>query len=212
MELPGDTGDTAEGIASNPLGDPIRTHGVWLASDEALLAGLAGGDRDAAVAFVRRYQRRVYGLAMTLVGDRDLADDIAQEAMVRAWRHAAAFDARRGSVTTWLLAITRNLAIDSLRSSRVRPVADDVLIAALPTVGDIPGDTSVAVDELRRVADALGAIPEEQRRALLLVRLRGLTAAEVAAREGIPLGTAKTRIRTALLRLRSELRPEDAPT
>lgn len=181
---------------------------VWTASDEALLAGLAAGDPDAAVAFVRRYQRRVYGLAVSLLGDRHLADDVAQEAMVRAWRHAGAYDARRGSVTTWLLAITRNLAIDALRAARVKPVSEDVLASALPIGRDVPGDASVSSDELRRVARALDAMPEEQRRALLLARLRGLTAAELASAEGIPLGTAKTRIRTALLRLRADLRQD----
>ena len=210
MDASRDTGDAAAEIGANPYATVGRTHGVWRVSDEALLAGLASGDEEAAVAFVRRYQRRVFGLAVTLLGDRDLADDVAQEAMVRAWRHAAAFDARRGSVTTWLLAITRNLAIDALRAARVRPVADDVLVAALPPGGDVPGASSVANDELRRVAVALRALPEEQRRALLLVRLRGITAAELATRECIPLGTAKTRIRTALLKLRAELRPEDA--
>ena len=141
-----------------------------------------------------------------LLGDRDLADDVAQEAMVRAWRHAGAFDPRRGSVTTWLLAITRNLAIDALRAARVKPVTDEVLLGLLPAAGDLPGDASVSSDELRRVARALDAMPAEQKRALLLARLRGLTAAELAAAEGIPLGTAKTRIRTALIRLRADLR------
>jgi RNA polymerase sigma-70 factor (ECF subfamily) len=183
---------------------------VWRASDEALLAGLADGDPDAAAAFVRRYQRRVFGLAVTLLGDRDRADDVAQEAMVRAWRHAGAFDARRGSVTTWLLAITRNLAIDALRAARVRPVPDDVLVAALPVSGDLPGDASVSADELRRVRAALDAMPVEQRRALLMMRVQGLTAAELAECEGIPLGTAKTRVRTALLRLRADLEVEEA--
>lgn len=209
MESTGDTADRRREIARNltaPLG---RTDAVWQASDEALLAGLASGDPDAAVAFVRRYQRRVYGLAVSLVGDRSMADDVAQEAMVRAWRHAGAFDARRGSVTTWLLTITRNLAIDALRAARVTPVADEVLLAALPVAGDGPGDSSVSSDELRRVARSLDAMPEEQKRALLLARLRGLTADEIAVREQIPLGTAKTRIRTALIRLRADLRTEE---
>jgi RNA polymerase sigma factor (sigma-70 family) len=183
---------------------------MWQVSDEALLAGLASGDGDAAVAFVRRHQRRVFGLALTLLHDRDLADDIAQEAFIRVWRHAGAFDARRGSVTTWMLAITRNLAIDALRAARVRPMADEALVHLLPVTGDGPGDASVSSDELHRVALALDAVPDEQRRALLLARLRGLTAAELAEHEGIPLGTAKTRIRTGLLRLRAELRSEDA--
>jgi RNA polymerase sigma factor (sigma-70 family) len=179
---------------------------VWLASDETLLAGLAAGDADAALTFVRRYQRRVFGLAVTILRDRDLADDVAQEAMVRAWRHAGAYDPRRGSVTTWLLTITRNLAIDALRAARLVPVDDDELAAALPAGRDVPGDASVATDELRRVVAALDELPEAQRRAVILVRLRGLTAADVAAVEAIPLGTAKTRIRTGLLRLHRELR------
>lgn len=206
MESRGDTGERRRGIARNLAAGLDRTEAVWKASDEALLAGLAGNDPDAAVAFVRRYQRRVYGLAVTLLGDSHLADDVAQEAMVRAWRHAGAYDARRGSVTTWLLAITRNLAIDALRAARVKPVSDDVLLAALPVAGDLPGDASVSSDELRRVGRALAAMPQDQRRALLLARLRGLTAAEIADAEGIPLGTAKTRIRTALIRLRADLR------
>jgi RNA polymerase sigma factor (sigma-70 family) len=186
---------------------------VWRASDEALLAGLANGDTDATVAFVRRYQRRIYGLAFTLLRDRDLADDVAQEALVRAWRHAGAFDVRRGSVTTWVLAITRNLSIDAMRANRMTPVADDVLEASLPVpTGDGPADASVVADEVRRVAAAMASLPEEQRRALILARLRGLTAAELAQQEGIPLGTAKTRIRSALLRLRADLIPsEEAP-
>ena len=202
--------DGREGLG-NPDVDTERSDGVWQASDEALLAGLASGDRDAAVAFVRRHQRRVFGLALTLLHDRDLADDVAQEAMVRAWRHAGAYDARRGSVTTWLLAITRNLAIDSVRAARVRPVGpgDDVVLAALAPSGDLPADASVSADELRRVARALDAVPADQRRALLLARLQGLTAAELAELEGIPLGTAKTRIRSGLLRLRAVLRDEE---
>src|ERR1700684_2849645 len=87
-------------------------------SDDALLAGMAVGDERAGVAFVRRYQRRVYGLALSMVGDRAQAEDIAQEAFLRAWRHALVFDRRRGSVGTWVLTITRHLAVDALRLRR----------------------------------------------------------------------------------------------
>src|SRR5436305_7136882 len=90
-------------------------------SDESLLAGLGAGDRRAATAFVRRFERRVYGLALTVVGDPALAEDVAQEALTRAWRHAQAYDSRRGAVATWLLTITRNLAIDALRMRRSDP-------------------------------------------------------------------------------------------
>src|SRR6476619_2271102 len=92
-------------------------------TDEELLAGYAASDPVASVAFVERFQRRVYGLALTVVGEPRAAEDVAQEAMVRAWRHGDAFDARRGSVATWLLTITRNAAIDALRVRR--PVAID---------------------------------------------------------------------------------------
>src|SRR4051794_33678149 len=161
VDVPGDTDGGPAGIARNPSSFVARSAGVWRASDEALLAGLASGDADATVAFVRRYQRRVYGLALTLLRDRDLADDVAQEALLRAWRHAGAFDARRGSVTTWLLTITRNLAIDAMRANRMSPVADDVLEAAMPlATGDEPADASVVADEVRRVAVALGSLPE----------------------------------------------------
>jgi RNA polymerase sigma factor (sigma-70 family) len=210
------TSKQGRGIASNLDRPRDRTSTVWRASDEALLAGLAAGDADAAVAFVRRYQRRVFGLAMTLLGDRDRADDVAQEAMVRAWRHADAYDARRGSVTTWLLTITRNVAVDALRASRSTPVDDERLDALLPASRDVAPEHAIAADELRRVASALEALPVEQRRALLLMRLRGFTAADVAAHDGIPLGTAKTRVRTAMLRLREDLvdepvRRDDTP-
>jgi DNA-directed RNA polymerase specialized sigma24 family protein len=86
------------------------------ASDESVLAGLASGDAKAATVFVRRFQRRVYGLALTIVGDWKTAEDVAQETFLRAWRHADAYDARRGRVSVWVLAIARNLAIASFDS------------------------------------------------------------------------------------------------
>src|SRR5919202_432344 len=95
---------------------------MWSVSDEALVAALAAGDAGAATAFVRRFQARVYGLALSMVGDASVAEEIAQEAFTRAWRHAGAYDARRGRVPTWLLSITRNLAIDYLRARRTEPV------------------------------------------------------------------------------------------
>ena len=72
-------------------------------SDEALLAGLASGDPDDAAAFVRRFQSRVYGLALTMLRDTELAEEVAQETFVRAWKYAATFDVRRGRVSSWLL-------------------------------------------------------------------------------------------------------------
>src|SRR4051794_40803199 len=104
---------------------------VWPLSDEALLAGLATGDPDAAAAFVRRFQSRVYGLAVTILGDAKAAEDVAQETFVRAWRHATTYDARRGAVSSWLLAIARNLALDRARLKSSQPVDPDVLASQL---------------------------------------------------------------------------------
>ena len=182
------------------------------ASDDALVAGMAAGDQDATAAFVRRYQHRVHGLAVTMVADSAVADDVAQEAFVRAWRHAASYDVRRGSVATWLLTITRNLAIDALRAMRASPTAPDVIVAlAPPAAGSGPDGAAIASDEARRVSVALAALPAEQRRAVLLARLSGMTAAEIGVFEGVPVGTAKTRIRTGLLRLRDALDVGGAP-
>ena len=183
---------------------------MWSVSDDALVAGMAAGDADAASAFVRRFQRRVFGLARTIVFDDRAAEDVAQEAFLRAWRHAAAYDARRGSVVGWLLTITRNLAIDSVRVRR--PTALDPVILALldrESAERSPHDLAQLEDDTARLRVALSRLPEEQGRAVVLAGLLGYTAREVGEIEGIPLGTAKTRIRTALQRLRAALVTEE---
>jgi RNA polymerase sigma factor (sigma-70 family) len=172
-------------------------------SDEALLAGLAAGDRDASAAFVRRFQRRAYGLARTIVHDSSTAEDVAQEAFVRAWRYAGSYDARRGSVLTWLLTIVRNVAVDRLRLRQPEPLDPELLASKLQLhQGRDEGDEQSVVAERDQLRQALAVLPSEQRRALLLAAYFGRTVAEVAELEAIPLGTAKTRIRTAMHRLR----------
>jgi RNA polymerase sigma factor (sigma-70 family) len=179
-------------------------------SDEALLAGMASGDESSTVAFVRRYQRRVFGLAVGILGDRSAAEDVAQEALLRAWRHSPVFDARRGSVENWVLTIARNLSIDALRKQRSVPTDPDDLVALSKATHGTSIEDSVVTRSLRVVIlDALDAIPPEQRRAVLLASLYGRTAQEVSELEAIPLGTAKTRIRAGLLKLRSILASEE---
>lgn len=173
-------------------------------SDDALLAAVALEKRDAAAVFVRRFQRRVFGLAFTMTGDAALADDVAQVAFERAWRHAGTYDARRASVATWLLTITRNLAIDSMRIRRAIPFDPDLLSQLLPESASIdPQQAAIDADQLGRLGVELAKLPIDQRRAVLLATLAGRTAGEIAEIEGIPLGTAKTRIRTGLRRLRA---------
>jgi RNA polymerase sigma-70 factor (ECF subfamily) len=170
-------------------------------SDESLLAGMANGDEQAAVLFVRRYQRRAYGLARSLTGDGAMAEDIAEEALVRAWRHAQVFDPRRGSVASWVLTITRNLAIDALRVRRAVPVEPTELLLLLGE--DRRSEDAFATPGVNAVVRrALRTLAPEQQRALVLAALYGHTAQEVAEQEGIPLGTAKSRIRAGLAKLR----------
>jgi RNA polymerase sigma factor (sigma-70 family) len=173
-------------------------------SDEGLLAGIALGEQAAAVGFVRRYQKRVFGLAYSMVGDAGVAEDVAQEAMIRVWRHAPVFDPRRGSVASWVLTITRNLAIDALRLRRAVPTnPDDFAAAAMLSNEYNPEDAAYRGDVRTTVRAALSTLPAEQRRAVVLASVYGRTALEISESEGIPLGTAKTRIRTALIRLRA---------
>jgi len=175
-------------------------------SDEALLAGLASGNPDDAAAFVRRFQSRVYGLALTMLHDPALADDVAQEAFVRAWKHAATYDARRGRVSSWLLTITRNLAIDRARVRPVAPTDPDVIASQLDLAEH---DALPDIPERDRLRRAVAALPEDQKRALVLAVYGGRTAREISELDGVPLGTVKTRIRAAMTKLRETLGVSD---
>jgi RNA polymerase sigma factor (sigma-70 family) len=176
-------------------------------SDEALLAGFATGDPRTAAAFVRRFQGRVYGLALTIVRQPAIAEEISQETFARVFRHAANYDARRGRVSTWLLSITRNLAIDVTRMRRLDTVDPDVIAAELSLTSQTPGadDMDLQPDEREQLRSAIAELPDDQRRALVLAAYTGRTAREISDLEDVPLGTVKTRIRTAMLKLRSEL-------
>ncbi|WP_199537080.1 RNA polymerase sigma factor [Spongiactinospora gelatinilytica] len=174
---------------------------MWALSDESLLAGMAAGDTQAAASFVRRYQARVFGLARAVLGDAAVAEEVAQEAFVRAWRHAAVYDARRGKVSTWLLTITRNLAVDALRLRREDPVDPQRLLTELldgERREDAPQDEEF-------VRQALHSLPREQARVIALTVFYGMTGKEVADWEGIPLGTAKTRLRRGMAKLRERM-------
>jgi RNA polymerase sigma factor (sigma-70 family) len=172
-------------------------------SDESLVAGMAAEDPDAAAAFVRRFQARVFGLALSIVGSRELAEEVAQDAFFKAWRSAAAYDARRGRVATWLLTITRNSAIDATRLRREPPMDPETLVALL--AGRDADDSSGDPDTSPRLQQALRELPPEQAKPVVMMTFYGLTAAEIASRDDIPLGTVKTRIRRGLQSLRQRM-------
>jgi RNA polymerase sigma factor (sigma-70 family) len=180
------------------------------ASDEALLAGFATGDPGTAAAFVRRFQGRVYGLALTIVRQPAIAEEVAQETFARVFRHAGNYDARKGRVSTWLLSIARNLAIDQTRMRRLDPVDPDVIAAEVSLTSQEPAtdDRDLQPDERDQLRSAITDLPDEQRRALVLAAYMGRTAREISDLDDVPLGTVKTRIRTAMLKLRDELEVE----
>jgi RNA polymerase sigma-70 factor (ECF subfamily) len=175
-----------------------------------MLAGLGAGDADLAVAFVRRFQRIVYGVALAVTGDPATAEDVAQRAFEQAWRHAALYDSRRGSVRAWLTSITHNLAIDVVRARSAVPMDPADLPVVLAGMTDNPERVAVANDTALGVRQALAQLPVPQARAVAMSGIYGMTARQVADSEGIPLGTAKTRIRDGMQKLRAAFLPEEA--
>ncbi|QOR70180.1 sigma-70 family RNA polymerase sigma factor [Ruania alkalisoli] len=178
------------------------------ADDAALLAGLALDDPSVSAAFVRRFQRAVYGMAVSITRDPALAEDVSQEVFLRAWGAAGGYDPRRASVLTWILTIARNAAIDAVRARRSTPTDDGILHQLLhETTSTAPDleETAMHRIEADRAVRRLHHLSPEQARAVVLAVLAGCTAAEVSQVENIPLGTAKTRIRDGLRRLRREV-------
>ncbi len=196
--------------AASPVSDGVSVYSLAdRASDAALMSALAVDDEAAAVAFVRRFQGPVFGLAVSITHDRALAEDVAQEAFLRAWRAAGNYDARRGSVLTWLLTITRNLAIDAIRARRSFPLeAGELEVLITTTLAGGAPDGSGGRIEAMAAAERLAQLPVEQARAVVLAVIGGRTVTEVADYEGIPLGTAKTRVRTGLRRMRLAMEAE----
>src|SRR5580700_1412303 len=107
-------------------------------ADEGLLAGLGAGDAELALAFVRRFQRIVFGVALAVTGDPVTGEDVAQQAFEQAWRHATVYDSRRGSVRAWLTTITHNLAVDVVRARSALPMDPDDLPGVIAAVSDSP--------------------------------------------------------------------------
>ena len=177
-------------------------------SDESLLAGLGSGDPDAAADFLRRFQRRVFGLTFSILRDRAAAEEAAQESFMRAWRHASTYDPRRGTVAAWLLTIARNVSINMLPTRRFDPI-DPELIVALEARRPHQDRTVAQVVDAELLREPLTQLPGDQRRALVLAVFYGFTAREISELDGVPLGTVKTRIRSAMLKLRSQLRVSD---
>ncbi len=174
-----------------------------------LLARTGVGDREAFRELYARYSVPLYSLAVRLVGDTGDAEELLQDAFVKIWRNAAAYDPRLSRPFTWAVTITRRLCIDYLRKRRRRPTA-----VPLPEEGRASPEVaasenvrraSEAQEDSARLAGALAEIPPDQRRALELALYSELTHVEIAQRLAQPVGTIKSWIRRGLLDLRSTL-------
>jgi len=183
-------------------------------SDEEVLARVASGENVAVGLLYDRYGTSIYSLALRMVQDPSAAEEIVQETFVRVWRQAASYQRVRGAPATWMLGITRNLAIDELRrrGARPQPVGNDpdVELALIQSGEADPAEQAYANMRHDIVSDALARLPPAQREVLELAYFGGLSQSEIATRLGDPLGTVKTRIRLGLQKLKSIINPDAA--
>lgn len=175
----------------------------------AWIESSAAGDQSAFAALYDATSGVVFGLALRILSDRSEAEEVATDVFLQVWREAARFDAARGSAISWLLLLTRSRAIDRLRSRKTARQAERSLEFAesVPDAGSDPGERSWISQQGSLVRRSLAGLPAEQRAALELAYFEGLTHPEIAERLQVPVGTAKTRIRLGMLKLRDALAP-----
>jgi RNA polymerase sigma-70 factor, ECF subfamily len=187
------------------LSEPEDPQARRRAEDVALLARIVERDERAVEALYARYSGPLYSLAYQVTGAERFAQDVVQEVFVALWRDAARFDPAKGAVAPWLFSLARHKAIDLVRrEANVRKRTADVDLELEPADDDPDAETWARIRR-DRVRAAIEELTPVQREALELAFFGGLTHVEVSDRLGIPLGTAKTRIRSALLRLRDLL-------
>jgi RNA polymerase sigma-70 factor (ECF subfamily) len=176
-------------------------------ADQASLERIARGDQAAFAELYDRHARLVYSLALRILQERADAEDVVQEVFAQVWAQAGRYDASRGAVAAWMLMLTRSRAIDRLRARRARPETAAAADHA-ESVVDLAAAQDVellSAEQVARLQRAVAELPEAQRTALELAYYEGLTHTEVAARLAEPLGTVKTRIRQAVIKLRESL-------
>ena len=177
-------------------------------AEAELLRAVARRDEGAFAALYDQYSSILFGLLLRILRSRPEAEDVLQEVFLQVWQQAASFDPARGRPFTWLVTLARSRAIDRLRAldSRSRTAqgaAKEVAPGAEPARTD---DLALNTEYRELVEGALAELPEEQRRALVLAYLDGMSQSEIAAKTGQPLGTVKTRTRAGLMKLNELLR------
>jgi RNA polymerase sigma-70 factor, ECF subfamily len=169
------------------------------------MRAFARRDPGAASDLYARFAPRIFGLGMVMLGNPSQAEDLVQDTFVKVWRTAGSYDASRGSVDTWILLIARSLAVDLIRRRVLEAKTMAGQAGREESLEPGPDERAETHDLSERARRAMESLSPGQRAALELAYFGGKTSAEVAELEGIPVGTAKTRIRTALFRLREAL-------
>jgi RNA polymerase sigma-70 factor (ECF subfamily) len=190
-------------VPSDPPPEEGGSAGAHLAE---LLGRAARGDESAFAEWYDATSARAFGLAVRVLRDRAQAEEVTQESYLDCWRHAGRFDPRRGSAVAWLLTIVHRKAVDRVRSAEAATRRDAAYGRRDQDVPhDVTAEAATASIEARRVRTALGDLTTKQREAVELAFLGGYTHTEVATMLDLPIGTAKTRIRDGLIRLRDAL-------
>ena len=166
--------------------------------DASLLVLVQRGDEQAMAALFDRYSKVVYSVALRVLRDPSSAEDVLQEIFMQIWRQPDSFIATRGSLGGWLAVVSRNRSIDQLRRKKPTDSVDDVALASPYNLADEAERNSM----MEKARSAIVLLPKEQRKTLEMAFFDGLTHSEIAEMTGDPLGTVKTRIRSALLTLR----------
>ena len=166
--------------------------------DTHLLSLVQRGDEQAMASLYDRYSKVVYSVALRVLRDPSAAEDVLQEIFMQIWRNPDGFIATRGSLGGWLAVVSRNRSIDALRRRRPTDSVEDVALTYPCNLGD-EAERNIMMEKARLVIHKL---PAEQRKTLEMAFFDGLTHSEIAEMTGDPLGTVKTRIRSALLTLR----------
>lgn len=167
------------------------------------LARIGAGDRVAFAALFGRYAPKVKSYLMRLGAGWAAAEDLAQEAIISVWRRAASYDATRAKASTWIFVIARNAWIDRLRRERVELAYRSVNPPLEESQEEAPDAAAARMDDESRIADALALLSEEQRQVVRLSFFEDRPHSEISTRLSLPLGTVKSRLRLALIKLRA---------
>ena len=174
---------------------------------EKLIAATAAADQAAFAALYDTTKRKLFGVALTVLRRRDLAEDVLQEAYIRIWRNASRFDPARGTAMTWMTTIVRNLAIEVKRSPAAA-ATDDSALMVIPFNGRSALDEVEATDNSCSLRHAIQALDPLKRKLVVAAYIQGQSREQLAERFGAPVNTIKTWLRRAVLDMRAALEAE----